>query len=1115
MAIGKSTGDDEGFKFFQTEKHGGIPLNLSEKHIWIIDQDREKIRNARECYYEHKCVDKLKQKSWVRAKKASSAFRYRLGGKNAPNYSSIKSWQQLDQLLTSEGRNYFFNDTVYINLFKSEDTTEIVEGLYAGIIRVRTSKADRTPSCCIAALVCLQHSGCILLPAGWISSKSDLFIKWPGAQGTLKNLTHIDDSYFFKGTQKEIEYAKSCINYTETTGKNYHRKNDVLRSLKLILLALRGGWNICDINSEIFMAVVELQLKLRDADAGSGNIARDRHFANFRQVWNVIVQHRLQLPEAEAETKKIRDFIANYVTRCGDLAREEYRRKRGHQMRKRGDLNWVIDESPELLPIVDLAREYISTGTAYISATLSRGFDKFLEYLIDRPDELRSISSLVREDFLRGGVTCKELGGYPSFIDYVRNAEDLKKNRNKGSNKGQRSDNQMNLILNSTLSFLEWYRDYKNPNYQVPLLRSDIPDQTRRGWQNGKSTKLPVPIAVLNMCRKILTEDDYAWPRSLQSDYTIVTREDGRTERIWCPVRAIAMLMLFSLPIRSVSVRRLDSGEGDEYLFDAKSCEWLPSQLPTMEKGRSVGVVHQVIKTEHDDNTLGGFFINSNKTRHADVKLNNTRGPNKSAFSFGYIIPWNNVDLFKHITFCRDWQIRNNPIDSPRGLDSVAEHSMRVTTPVARSLPRFYFLFRDPDAVNEPVSSFKLTKMFNQVLEEAGRRLSEENNRTIDLSDHFTLHSLRVGGITAFMKSGMPLGVLTEFVAGHSTIIMNLYYQRHSAPEISDIISKAANKLEGGGLVEEDLLGRVSRIRDDTSYAPGEAFSAEGLFFQDRTALEYLRKSQKGMILVDIDGCCPVGGTMCDLGGPLDQRGEAGFNLLGMHGCATCRYHVTGEPFLAGMVIKANENIYRLRSLAKAIRELETEIAECRNSAGKRRMLQSRLDGIQLKAEQTMAEWSARVQSVLMVTSQIRSKAGSVGDRKKVTLLAKQKAVFEEGSEFRLVDFLARASDIVEADPILKDAVKLRRKVVLNKLLAKNGVKSMLLSVPDRIAQETASKLVDMMVAAIGWQGVDAAISDAKTFQELGFSITRTGEESWPKENDTDIAIMQKFLPEN
>ena len=235
----------------------------------------------------------------------------------------------------------------------------------------------------------------------------------------------------------------------------------------------------------------------------------------------------------------------------------------------------------------------------------------------------------------------------------------------------------------------------------------------------------------------------------------------------------------------------------------------------------------------------------------------------------------------------------------------------------------------------------------------------------------FTLHSLRVGGITAFLKAGVPLGVLTEFIAGHASVIMNFYYQVFAATEVDSIIKQAADKLDSGEMVESDLFQRLARIREDLKVQRETPFHSQGLVFRDAAGLEMLRAARKGIIMLDLDGACPVGGALCDEGGPLVESAHASPNVLGQFGCPTCRFHVTGVPFLPGMVIKANEVIYRLRNVGMLLREVEDSLGKPGTTFGARTLLSNRLEGIKLEAENLMIEWQARVQAVLLTTGQI------------------------------------------------------------------------------------------------------------------------------------------------
>ncbi len=1079
-------GEDPGFRKFRTDDQREVPFNLSATRIWILDDAPSLIETARALYFRLRCANKLLSDDWAKVKKSDSLFRYHRGGLFGPELGSMQSWQSLAQALTAEGINHFFNKLAFEVLYSLDSIRLIVEELYKGFLRGRLSRNDRTASAAIDGLFCLHAAGAILLPAGWASRYKGIRDRWPGATETLSTILHPDESLLDSPVQDQLNGAKAELGGPAAKRGNVMRARQVYRTLKLFLTALPPGHQVGQITGEMFIAAVSLMIEMRD---GVSEVpSRDRNISNLRLVWNAIAPYRASLPLAAAETRKIRDFVTAFVSNVGTDAEAELRRRhRGHQMRKEGDLRWVTEEAPHLEPLVELGREFINSGTAYVSATLSRGFEKLFEYLIDRPDRPSDLAKFTREDFRPGGQCCSTVGGFPSYIDYIRTAQDVKRNKNQGSNKGARSDNQLNHILNATLNFLEWFRDYKAPDFHVPLYRSDIPGQDRRGWNGGKSTKLPVPVRVLNLCRTILTENNYEWPRAQKDDHLLITRPDGTTGLEWCPVRAIAMLVLFSLPIRGVSVRRLDSGEGDELIFDPGTLGWRKNSLPTAELGRSVGVIQRVLEMGEDGKPLGGFFINSNKTRNAKAKLVSSRGPNKSARAFGYTIPWSNEELFCHLAYCRDWQVGNNPLMEPRGLDTVADHSMRVTKTVTKNLPGFYFLFRDPSAGNEPISSFKLNQMFDQVLTEASRRISEEEGLEISFNDLFTLHSLRVGGITAFMKAGVPLSVLTELIAGHATVMMNLYYQRHSAPEISRIISDAASTIESGGVFEDDLLSRVVKISDDIAAGADGSLFDQGLFFKDKEALDLLRQCQKGLALIDVDGCCPAGGTMCDLGGPVNTRGEATANLLGQQGCATCRYHVTGEPFLAGMVVKANEAIYRLSGFAEAIRTVEQQLttAQSGSTRGAQRILRGRVDALNLQADQLMTEWSARVQAILMTTGQMQIHNDDL--QAHPVLVAKEAVRFEQGSRFRLTDFLARAAEVVQLTPSVADEVKLRRRVVLDQLLDANGLRPFLFSLPDEIANKSATKMIDLLVAAIGWDGVDAASNQRAKLADLGF----------------------------
>ena len=64
------------------------------------------------------------------------------------------------------------------------------------------------------------------------------------------------------------------------------------------------------------------------------------------------------------------------------------------------------------------------------------------------------------------------------------------------------------------------------------------------------------------------------------------------------------------------------------------------------------------------------------------------------------------------------------------------------------------------------------------------------------ISTYFPLHTLRVSLITSFaLEGGVPIPVLSKLVAGHSRIIMTLYYTKIGQAYMKKVMSEAEDKL--------------------------------------------------------------------------------------------------------------------------------------------------------------------------------------------------------------------------------------------------------------------------------------------------------------------------------
>ncbi|MEY9416821.1 hypothetical protein ABIF69_003263 [Bradyrhizobium japonicum] len=151
----------------------------------------------------------------------------------------------------------------------------------------------------------------------------------------------------------------------------------------------------------------------------------------------------------------------------------------------------------------------------------------------------------------------------------------------------------------------------------------------------------PMPMRFHLMLKKIIEEDDFAWPKSITNGISgrkvhyipWTNPATGKIEEVFCEVLPRILLLLLELPLRSVQARRLDSGEGDDRSYDSHTRTWSDARGPFAgywtrqgAKNPRRGVFREIVT---DVGTITGFWINSNKTAgevavRRDGRLRNT-----------------------------------------------------------------------------------------------------------------------------------------------------------------------------------------------------------------------------------------------------------------------------------------------------------------------------------------------------------------------------------------------------------------------------------------------------------------------------------------------------------
>ena len=533
---------------------------------------------------------------------------------------------------------------------------------------------------------------------------------------------------------------------------------------------------------------------------------------------------------------------------------------------------------------------------------------------------------------------------------------------------------QRTQIISNVHNFIEWILKNKlsifddNNNLYVPHeFHNPITIQKEFSNKSYETHRVPLPYRYIRECRSILNEgpnfEDWKWAQSLTCDYKvgaghwfevdpkIIDENDpdcvwrmrktnvygnkgniiGKKQiyEMWSPVAAVAMLIKLELPLRTFQIRMLDSGEADTWRYE-KNGEWQLNSSPLTNYNQVEyymrGVFHRSI--DHKSRkVMTGLYINTNKTADIDK-------PEKEK---GYVIPWQNETVLYWLEKLRNWQQKYNPISKPTKWSDLSEKyfGKRIGThkDILEKRGLACFLFRDPTRISpvkkgdtdKPILNSDIAKIWYNLL----HRLEEncvERGETLDDGSkiefldpepnsektNFDLHSLRVSLITAYaIDGGLPIEVLSKLIAGHSRLIMTLYYTKIGKASITELLEK----------VESELLEKEKdsyrRWLKDATYRQIETRFA----MNDPSAAYAASQPHTNAALVFTDlGICPYGLLGCDIGGEIIKDNKnPNKRLYGKvpgfpeKNCVRCRFLLTSPAFLPGLVDHFNYLSWKIK----------------------------------------------------------------------------------------------------------------------------------------------------------------------------------------------------------
>lgn len=631
-------------------------------------------------------------------------------------------------------------------------------------------------------------------------------------------------------------------------------------------------------------------------------------------------------------------------------------------------LGWVEREYPQLEEWRVLAVEWLKGET--------RGID----------DRLRALTTFLERYLLRLALPLDPT----EFLARSTVLPDFHQTACPDSRMGAKYSNNIHAFLNWVL--LQKFSIQSDHGHSVvsPAFHNPIPRRSKVGLPNlDESVHSPLPYGYIDELRQMLAAGpyfrDWQWAQGAigvevgtrgtpcpdwfqvteaqidQSDADCVWRVRQRSQKaggqvleMWSPVRWVALLIKLLLPLRTLQVRMLDSGEADTWRYEAGTWVLNKHRLAEGSERRPLqqGVFRRVSHLSGGETVSSALYFNTNKTQ--DI---GTSGPDK-----GYVLPWPHPDVLYWLEKLRNWQEKYNPISrrTPwKELD--ARHIPAKSDVQLAGYPDACFLFRLPEAregeQHLPVANHQLKSPWFTLLEALELRLADRgethpNGMPIHfLPEHekrvkrgsgrsttlFPLHSLRVSLITALALEGqVPFSVLQKLV-GHSRLLMTLYYTKPGATHIHDVLVGAAEKLEANKEVSiqnfllntehEQLLKQAICNSVPSLAAAMPRHSAA------RNPAGWM-PMHHGMCLVggntsEVEGNSTIGG--CHNGGLQIAAGSHptyGAVPGGSRNCVRCRWFVTEPHYLPALAAHFNTIAYHFDEARNKCLASENELQE-------------------------------------------------------------------------------------------------------------------------------------------------------------------------------------------
>lgn len=369
---------------------------------------------------------------------------------------------------------------------------------------------------------------------------------------------------------------------------------------------------------------------------------------------------------------------------------------------------------------------------------------------------------------------------------------------------------------------------------------------------------------------------------------------DNEFAKIWVPIYWIHAYSIFSVPLRGIQIAYNDSGEADAYIPEYKKNKiiWVKNKNKLAGLTKSQGMIKRYPDSEF------GMFSTSNKT---------------SINSGSQSVPWMPIELAYWLIKLRKWQSKYNPIEAPKKWVECERTNLNEVQ--RKQKGENCFLFRDFGQEECGTFTCRLTSRLAAALyfsQPKGIELATCEGIYTAISKYksrFTPHSMRVSLITIYvMEYNLDLSIIMK-IAGHSSIIMCVYYVKTQGSVLRKKIEEGEKKaLKSQANATQSMIEQL-RIDEVKPNLIGNS---------EDTLKALNNKTPAGNYLFRDWGICPHAGVRCEDGGDLigntKFRAPVPTGYLGGENCFRCRHFITGPAFIGGLLAIFQEIILYLEN---------------------------------------------------------------------------------------------------------------------------------------------------------------------------------------------------------